>query len=79
VRTSPGITSGLHQVATQSVCLHSVRLTCHTLQKTAKFVGCDKFALADSGTPHTDVVLHQFLTVQRHVWLRYKPEAQASE
>ena len=48
------IAARLNQLETEPVSLRSLRLTCHTLRETVKFVGYDKFARANAGTPITD-------------------------
>lgn len=39
-----------------AVCPPSLTLSCHTLQKTQRFVGCDKFAQANAGSPLAEVI-----------------------
>ena len=48
----------VNQLETQLVCLRSLRLTCHTLQKTLDFAGCDTCA----GTLFTDTISNPILT-----------------
>ena len=48
----------VNQLETQLVSLRSLRLTCHTLQKTLDFVGCDKCG----GPPFTDTISNPILT-----------------
>ena len=46
----------LTNMESHTVCPPSLTLSCHTLQKTQRFVGCDKFVQANAGSPPAEVI-----------------------